>query len=272
MVIKMTRLNGKPLRILQITDSHLGESSEESLLGMRTAQTLDDVLQKARTNEERFDLVLSSGDISNDGTAGSYDRFLKAVRKALPHTPIAWLEGNHDCPKAMRNIQQTPPLTGKVSIGAWRLILLNSRVPFEERGELPQSELDRLDELLAAEPNAPTMVFLHHQLVPVGSAWIDQYVVSNAAEFFKVTDKYSNIKAVSWGHVHQEFYNQRNGVDLIATPSTCVQFAPNSDDFLVDTAMPGYRVYELNQNGTYQTNIARVDEHLYNVDLASSGY
>ncbi len=268
----MTQINGKPLQILHITDCHLGHGADETLLGLRTADTLEEVLKKARASNERFDLVLNSGDISNDGTAGSYDRFLKAVRKTLPHTPIAWLEGNHDCPRAMRAIGQTPPLVDQVSIGAWRLILLNSRVPFEERGELPQSELDRLDQLLAENPNAPTMIFLHHQLVPVGSAWIDQYVVSNAADFFAITDKYSNIKAVSWGHVHQEFYNQRNGVDLIATPSTCVQFKPNSDDFLVDTTMPGYRVYELNDNGTYQTSITRVDSHLYNVDIAASGY
>lgn len=268
----MTRLNGKPLRILQITDCHLGKSSDESLLGLRTADTLTDVLQKARNQEERFDLVLATGDISNDGTPESYDRFIKSVRTNLPHTPIAWLEGNHDCPSAMRNIKQTPPLNSNVSIGAWRLILLNSRVPFEERGELPQSELDRLEALLAAEPDAPTMIFLHHQLVPVGSAWIDQYVVSNADEFFKITDRYKNIKAISWGHVHQDFHTLRNGVDLIATPSTCAQFKPQSDDFLVDSEMPGYRVYELFANGNYATNISRVEQNLYNIDFASSGY
>lgn len=268
----MTRLNGKPLRILQLTDCHLGRNSDETLLGLRTADSLTDVLQKARSQEARFDLVLASGDISNDGTPESYERFLRAVRKHLPHTPIAWLEGNHDCPNAMHAVKLTPPLTQHVSIGAWRLILLNSRVPFEERGELPQSELDRLEALLEADSKSPTMIFLHHQLVPVGSAWVDQYVVSNASAFFDITDRYTNIKAVSWGHVHQEFFNVRNGVDLIATPSTCVQFKPKSDDFMVDSQMPGYRVYELFANGTYQTDISRVDEHLYTIDFASSGY
>ncbi len=268
----MTRINGKPLRILQITDCHLGRNSDETLLGMRTFETLVDVLQKARNEGSRFDLVLATGDISNDGTPESYDRFLKAVRKHLPHTPIAWLEGNHDCPSAMREIQQTPPLSDMVTIGAWRLILLNSRVPFEERGELPDAELARLETLLEADPKSPTMIFLHHQLVPVGSAWIDQYVVSNAHELFAITDRFKNIKAMSWGHVHQDFHTMRNGVDLIATPSTCVQFRPNSDDFMVDTAMPGYRVYALEPNGQYSTETTRVEQSLYNVDFASSGY
>lgn len=268
----MTRLSGKPLRILQITDCHLGRDRDETLLGLRTADSLTDVLHKARSDEGRFDLVLVTGDISNDGTPESYDRFLRLTRKNLPSTPIAWLEGNHDCPAAMRQIQTTPPLSRHLSIGGWRLILLNSRVPFEERGELPQSELERLEALLSAEPEAPTMIFLHHQLVPVGSAWLDQYVVSNAADFFAITDRFTNIKAISWGHVHQAFHKLRNGVDLIATPSTGIQFKPLRDEFMVDNTMPGYRVYELFANGTYQSEITRVDEHIYNIDYASAGY
>lgn len=268
----MTRLNGKPLRILQLTDCHLGQDEEEALLGLRTADSLNDVLRQARDEGGHFDLVLCTGDISNDGTSGSYERYVKAVRDYLPQTPMAWLEGNHDCPSSMRSMAIASPQTDYLSVGEWRFILLNSRVPFEERGELHRSELQRLERLLASDPQSPTMIFLHHQVVPVGSAWIDQYVVSNADQFFDVIDRYDNIKAVSWGHVHQEFYNVRNGVDLIATPSTCVQFKPCSDDFMVDDVMPGYRIYELLPNGQYQTVINRVCERAYPIDFASAGY
>lgn len=268
----MTRLNGKPFRILQVTDCHLGQDEDESLLGLNTAATLNEVLRSARDQEDRFDLVLCTGDISNDGTKGSYERYVKAVRKYLPQTPMAWLEGNHDDPGSMRNMAVAAPQTDYLMVGEWRLILLNSRVPFEERGELHRTELERLERLLESDPTSPTMIFLHHQVVPVGSAWIDQYVVSNADEFFEIIDRFENVKAVSWGHVHQEFYNVRNGVDLIATPSTCVQFKPISDDFMVDTAKPGYRIYELNANGVYSTTISRVVQSEYSVDLASSGY
>lgn len=268
----MTRLNGRPIRILQITDCHLGRSADEALLGLKTADSLDDVLIRASKEEQRFDMVLNSGDVSNDGTPESYDRFIRAVRHHLPGAPIAWLEGNHDDPTSMRSIQSSAPKTDYIELGEWRFILLNSRVPFEERGELPQHELDRVERLLAAEPHAPTMIFLHHQLVPVGSAWIDQYVVSNADAFFEITDRYDNIKAVSWGHVHQEFFTVRRGVDLLATPSSCVQFKPKSDDFMVDEIMPGYRIYELCPNGVYTTQVNRVPQRSYAIDFASAGY
>jgi 3',5'-cyclic-AMP phosphodiesterase len=268
----MTRLNGKPIRILQITDCHLGRDPNESLLGLNTADSLNDVLAQVSTDQQRFDLVVNSGDISNDGTPESYDRFIRAVRHHLPGTPIAWLEGNHDDPTSMRSIISSPPRTDYVAVGDWRLILLNTRVPFEERGELPAHELLRLENLLACDPDSPTLIFLHHQVVPVGSAWIDQYVVSNADKFFDIIDRYNNVKAVSWGHVHQEFFMTRGGVDLLATPSTCVQFKAKSDDFMVDTALQGFRVYELYDNGEYTTQVNRVSQRAYNIDFASTGY
>lgn len=268
----MTRLNGKPLRILQITDSHLGRDADESLLGLKTIDSLADVLERAIQLGGAFDLVLCSGDMSNDGTAASYERFVKTVRQYFPSVPLAWLPGNHDDPASMKAIRSTAPKSDYLSLGDWRIILLNSRVPFEERGELPQSELNRLERLLESDPQSPTLIFLHHQLVPVGSAWIDQYVVSNAADFFAITDRFDNVRAVSWGHVHQEFCRVRNGVDLLATPSTCVQFKPLSDDFMVDHIMPGYRVYELHPNGVYTTQVGRVAERAYTIDFASAGY
>ena len=268
----MTRVNGKPIRILQITACHLGRDADESLLGLKTADSLVDVLERAAEQEDPFDLVLCSGDISNDGTADSYDRFIQLVRQHMPATPLAWLPGNHDDPAGMRTIRSAVPRSDFLSIGDWNIILLNSRVPFEERGELPQGELQRLERLLEADATSPTLIFLHHQLVPVGSAWIDQYVVSNAADFFAITDQFDNIRAVSWGHVHQEFYRVRNGVDLLASPSTCVQFKPLSDDFTVDSAMPGYRAYELHSNGVYTTHVDRVTERVYDIDPEPVGY
>lgn len=268
----MTRLNGKPLRILQITDCHLGRDADESLLGLRTLDSLSDVLARATLEEGGFDLVLCSGDMSNDGSTASYERFVKTLRQFIPATPLAWLPGNHDDPACMRAVRTAAPTSEYLSLGNWRIILLNSRVPFEERGELPQSELSRLERLLESDPQSPTLIFLHHQLVPVGSAWIDQYVVDNADRFFAVIDRFDNVRAVSWGHVHQEFYRVRKGVDLLATPSTCVQFKPLSDDFMVDTIMPGYRTYELHPSGVYTTQVSRVAERAYSIDFASAGY
>lgn len=268
----LARLKTRPMRLIQITDCHLGSTAGETLLGLDTDKSLADVLALVSAAESRCDLVVASGDISNDGGTPSYDRFITRVNQSLPQAPLAWLEGNHDDPDAMKAILSERPYEEELDYGGWRIILLNSRIPGEDGGALAATELARLDTLLAHHRDAPTMIFLHHQPVPVGSAWVDQYVLANADEFFAVTDKYSQIKAIAWGHVHQEFSATRNGVKLFATPSTCVQFKPHSDEFKVDDTMPGYRWFELHPNGCIESDVVRVTERSYGTDFASAGY
>ena len=272
---KVARFPERPMRVLQITDSHLGSDSDESLLGINTEQSLRDVLSVINDNhpeDHPFDLVVATGDISNDGKRPSYQRFVEIVREYLPSTPLAWLDGNHDDPAGMRVSGVPQPLSHIVGLGEWRIILLSSRVPFEERGELPASEVSRLEKLLAIKPDAPTLVMMHHQPVPVGCAWLDQYKVANANEFFDIVDAHPNVRGVVWGHVHQEFYLERCGVSLFATPSTCVQFKPQCDDFAVDPSMPGYRVFDLFDDGKIKSFVNRVEGFSYAVDLSSNGY
>lgn len=270
-MIKVCRNQAQPLRIIQLTDCHLGSQLGEDLLGLDTDLSLADVLESIRYNESKADLLLATGDLSNDGGLSSYERFLTTVRTALPDTDVAWLAGNHDDPSAMARVSQ-PPIENAWDYGAWRLIFLNSRIPGEEGGGLAATELERLQGLLSECPDKATLIALHHQPVPVGSAWVDKYILNNATEFFEVVDQHAQVKIVTWGHVHQEFVAQRGNVSLYATPSTCVQFAPNLDEFQVDRVMPGYRWFDLYDNGRFETNVVRVADKSYAIDYASVGY
>ena len=260
----------RPFNLIQITDCHLGSTPGEQLLGLDTDQSLCDVLDMIQALESP-DMILATGDISNDAGVASYERFVKIVRDFFPGKPIAWLPGNHDDPTNMDMVKDLP-IEAHTMVNGWNLIFLDSRIPMEEGGNLEQPELDLLESQLSKRPNTPTIVFLHHQPVPVGSKWVDQYVVKNADAFFSIVDKFDNVRAISWGHVHQEFNSFRNGVALMATPSTCVQFTPKSNKFKVDAAMPGYRSYQLYENGCYNTCVNRVEERGYAINFASTGY
>ncbi len=69
-----------------------------------------------------------------------------------------------------------------------------------------------------------------------------------------------NVRAVLWGHVHQHFEGERNGVRLMSTPSTCAQFLPRSDGFAIDRRPPGYRWLELRDDGTIATDVVWVPD------------
>ena len=59
---------------------------------------------------------------------------------------------------------------------------------------------------------------------------------------------------------------------LLASPSTCIQFAPGSEDFNVSTEAPGYRWLRLHADGRLETGVERVKDFAFTVDYASNGY
>ncbi|MFO1370113.1 MAG: 3',5'-cyclic-AMP phosphodiesterase [Marinagarivorans sp.] len=265
-------MNTKPLRLLQLTDPHLGALAAETLIGLNTEESFKDVLSLIRDSGIDYDLIIGTGDISNDGSVASYQRFIDAVREYLPNVPLAWLPGNHDNPKNMATFPRQTVWIEDFSLGQWQFLLLNSRIPFEEGGELSPGELARLERALSLRPERNTLILLHHQPVPVGSEWIDQYVVKNAPQFFALLERFPNVKAVSWGHVHQAFEATRGALKLFASPSTCVQFTPESQNFQVDHLMPGCRSYLLYPDGSIDSTVLRAKDRIYCIDYSSTGY
>ncbi len=65
---------------------------------------------------------------------------------------------------------------------------------------------------------------------------------------------------------------QRSGATVIATPSTCVQFKPNSDDFALDTCSPGWRELELHADGRFETRVKRLEVGVFVPNFDSNGY
>jgi len=260
----------KPFKLLQITDPHLGAKPGAQLLGMDTDKSLCEVLESV-SKTETPDLIVATGDISSDGSQPSYVRFLKILDKYFPDCPLAWLAGNHDDSEHMVAVAGHP-IEHAYSGGGWHFVFLDSHVHRKTGGSLAESELKRMQEELEKNSDKPTIVFLHHQPVLVGSDWIDQYAVDNAHAFFSILDQYPQVKVVCWGHIHQEFLSTHKDIRFLATPSTCVQFEPRSHIFKVSEAMPGYRTFDLFADGSFSSEVKRVNIKSFSIDLASTGY
>ena len=66
----MTRLTAQdPVRLVQITDTHLHSSAEGTLLKMNTQEGMESVLNTIDENENGIDLIVATGDISQDAEA-----------------------------------------------------------------------------------------------------------------------------------------------------------------------------------------------------------
>jgi len=259
-------------RVLQLTDTHLYADPDGRLLGQRTHQTLELVLDLAFRTLGHIDLILLTGDLIHDESPEGY-RYLKQRMTALG-APWRFLPGNHDNDSVMTRIFDDGSSSMETSIleSVWNLVLLSSIIPGEDGGHLDAEQLRLLQESLAARPDDPALICLHHQPVPVGSAWIDTMALKNQEAFFEIIDRHPQVGGILWGHIHQEFSSSRKGVRLLGSPSTCVQFLPESKDFALDTRTPGLRWLELHSDGRIDTGVARIDSYPDPLVLTNRGY
>jgi 3',5'-cyclic AMP phosphodiesterase CpdA len=93
------------MRVLHITDCHVLPESGAKVYGVDTFRALQRVLTAALTLRNPPDLILATGDLSEDGSAGSYRR----LRDALVGTglPVYAIPGNHDSSQQMQRCPST---------------------------------------------------------------------------------------------------------------------------------------------------------------------
>jgi Icc protein len=266
-----TLTTADPALLVQLSDSHLFAEADGTLLGMNTRDSLQKVIELVRLQQPRIDLIVASGDISQDGTLESYQQFRDLTRQL--DASARWIPGNHDEPRIMAEAAvQSALLDPVVDIGNWRVTLLDSAVPGSVPGYLEDEQLQLLARALSEAPERHHLVCLHHHPVSIGCAWMEPIGLRNPEALFSVLDRFPQVRAVLWGHVHQEIDRERNDVRLIASPSTCIQFEPGSDDFKVGDQAPGYRWLRLMPDGELETGVERVTGFEFQVDYGSDGY
>ncbi|USD64900.1 3',5'-cyclic-AMP phosphodiesterase [Vibrio sp. SCSIO 43136] len=271
--MRLTTNSDQCVSLLQITDTHLFEPEDGSLLGVTTLDSFRAVVDAVACEDKPFDAILATGDISQDHSEYSYQRFVDGI--APLEKPCFWLPGNHDFKPSMESVfpaQQVNALSHILLGEHWQVVLLDSQVVGVPHGRLSQEQLSLLDDKLSQHPQRHTLVLLHHHPLLVGSQWLDQHTLHDSEQFWQVVDKHPNVKAILCGHVHQDFDKLRNDVRVIATPSTCVQFKPNSSDFALDDVSPGWRYLDLYPDGKVETQVGRLSSGCFVPDFASGGY
>ena len=245
------------MQILHITDPHLYGSASGRLRGVETDSSLHAVLDDAFSRVADYRAVLVTGDLVQDDKSG-YLRF-RSIFGNL-RKPVLCIPGNHDEPEAMaRELTGAPfQICGTHEAEGWHFVMLDSYYPGHVGGRLTEDELARLDRALAGSPKH-AMVCLHHHPVFMGSRWLDTVGLVQPEAFWRIIDSHAHVRAVVWGHVHQEYDGRRGNVRLFATPSTGAQFLPQSDRYAVDSRPPAYRHFELHADGRIDTRVRWIE-------------
>lgn len=250
----------KPFTLAQITDTHLLDHPSAQLRGCFTWRTLKTVLD--HVSSEPIHSLFLTGDLADQGSLPAY-QLLKDLIVPLQH-PTYWVLGNHDHLESTTKVLTHPLFqTDKAfTLEGWRLILLNSVHPTARWGEgyLRPQELSRL-EVELNHSQLPTLITLHHYVLPTGIDWLDQIRLQNADQFISVIDRYPQVRVILSGHVHLASHQIRNRVHFYTTPSTCLQVMPTDHGNGSELDWPGYRLLTLYPDGEHQTWVRRVPVH-----------
>ena len=264
-----------PIKITQITDTHLYGKPSGTLLKMNTSETLNHVIELIQANEKEIDLVLATGDIAQDASDKAYGNFLETM--STLGAPFRWIPGNHDNVTVMNRMAEGTDANKKTAqLNNWLIILLDSSILGQVHGKLATTEINFLTSVLRAaekdENIEHCLITLHHNPVPGNSAWMKDIGLENDKAFFDIIKGSSKVKCILYGHIHQELDFEYQGVRCMCTPSTCIQFKPKVTSFSLDRVNPGYRSLRLFADGSIESEVKRVSGETFEADYNSPGY
>ena len=237
----------KPTLLVQLTDLHVGGDEN----GINPIPRIETVIAAVLSLPNRPDAVLVSGDLTDDGAEEGY----LTARELLERldAPLHVLPGNHDDRGHLRAAFALPgegdePVNYAVEVGELRLVAFDSIVPGQDPGDFPPEQLRWLDRTLAAAPEAPTLLALHHPPLTTGIPEWDaiNLLAPQRQALAEVVGRHPQLRAIVGGHLHRIAVSTLAGCPVLAAPSAYWQVRPNFERDKVDAVdTVGFAVHAL---------------------------
>lgn len=210
--------------IAQITDIHVGfdQGNPEEY----NMERLWAVLRRLEDLPMRPDCLVMTGDLTEFGDAESYVRLAEALDGCS--IPVLPMVGNHDQRDAMLSaFPETPNEGGFINYAVegrgMRIVLLDTLEPGRHGGAFCEARADWLSSQLAAHPETPTLIAMHHPPFESGISWLDGNAQAPwMARFADCIAGQSQVRSIICGHLHRNIHSLWNGASL----SVCASTAP----------------------------------------------
>ena len=257
------------MQIAQITDMHVVPSGELMGQVVPTNAMLAAAIARINALVPAVDVILATGDLTEGGSPESYEALREILATAI--APVFLIPGNHDKPDTMRAAFPEHAYLGNsafmhYTVEEWplRLIGLDTRVDQQPCGEICSSRLTWLKGQLNAQPERPTLIFMHHPPFRTGIWWMDAIGLRGARGLEDLIRRYDNIEAVVCGHIHRPITRRWGGTIATVAPSTAHHMILDlkGNNFLGTTKEPPALLLHHWSNETgLVTHTVYVDEH-----------
>jgi 3',5'-cyclic-AMP phosphodiesterase len=214
--------------IAQITDLHVVERGRKMQGTVDTNGAAEAAVAHLQSLVPRPDVVLVSGDLCDDGAPAEYE-YLREVLDALA-MPYYVIPGNHDRRAALLRAFAGHAWASPSGFVQYvvddhpvRLVALDTLREEREDGLLCGERLAWLEETLAAAPDKPTLIFMHHPPFATGIWWMDASGLSGADELRRIVARNPQVGRIACGHIHRPIQSNWGGTMVSIAPSTSHQ-------------------------------------------------
>lgn len=223
--------------LVQLSDPHIVAHGRLLMDRVDTPAMLARAVEHVLLLQPPASAVVLTGDLVD---RGSVDEYVHLGQLLAPLTCPVWLmPGNHDSVEAMRRAfpdhTELTPVTDETlspyvlwvrQVAGLRLIALDTVVAGAAHGALCEHRLAWLDRVLAAEPQQPTIVAMHHPPFASGIGHMDGIGLRQGAEALaEVLSKHPQVERVICGHLHRPIVRRFGGTVVTTAPSTAHQIA-----------------------------------------------
>ncbi|HBR96258.1 MAG TPA: serine/threonine protein phosphatase [Gammaproteobacteria bacterium] len=209
----------------QITDCHIKAQRRPAYAKVDTATRLEALVAHVNAFRPRLDCVMVSGDGVDFGQSEEY-ALLQQLLQPL-EMPYYLIPGNHDHRDRLREAfadhQYLKTASGYACYAIedypLRLIGLDTTTPGRSDGLLCETRLAWLDQCLAARPDQPTLIFMHHPPFDTGIGHMDAIQFQQADALFAVLARHQQVLHIACGHVHRDVHTVINGIGVSIAPN-----------------------------------------------------
>lgn len=218
--------------IAHLSDPHLLAHGARQYGVVDTEAGLRRALERLAHVSPAPQALVFTGDLADKAEPEAYARLREVVEPVAESlgAQVIWTMGNHDeraaYARGLFGVEDDAPQDRVHEVDGLRVVALDTSVPGYHHGELLESQLAWLADVLATPAPSGTLLAMHHPPVPTP--------MLRAAELIELADQHllaevlrgTDVRTILAGHLHYSTYSTFAGIPVSVASASCYTSDP----------------------------------------------
>ena len=218
--------------IAHLSDPHLLAGGVRQYGRVDTEAGLRRALDRLAHVDPAPQALVFTGDLADKAEPEAYARLREIVEPAAAAmgAQVIWTMGNHDeraeYAAGLFGEEATGPQDRVYDVAGLRIVALDTSVPGYHHGELEDSQLAWLADVLATPAEHGTVLAMHHPPIPLPMLRAAEIIELLEQDRLEAVVRGTDVREIVGGHFHFSTYSQFAGVPVSVSSASCYTSDP----------------------------------------------